>query len=113
MDRVFPRAAAWLSAAALAIFAGLLATTMSFFYNASFAVWRDTPRLGALLALAGFLSPIAVVALANHGLHIALDKLAKRRISRGIVPGLTSWWAGLQAWLVLVLASVAAVSLTL
>jgi hypothetical protein len=113
MDRVFPRGAAWLSAFALAVFTGLLVTTMSWFYRAAFVVWTDTPRIGALLAFVGFVSPIGVVAISNHGLHIALDKLAKRRGSRGLVPGLMSWWAGLYAWLVLVLSTVSAVSLML
>jgi hypothetical protein len=113
MDRVFPRGAAWLSAFALTVFTGLLVTTMSWFYRAAFSTWSDTPRIGAFLAFVGFLSPIAVVAISNHGLHVVLDKLAKRRGSRGVMPGLMSFWAGLYSWLVLVLASVTSVLLTI
>lgn len=107
----FPRPAAWFSALALTVFAGLLGTTMSWFYRAGAQVFFEAPRLAGFAFFLGVLSPIVLIAFGNHAMHRALDRIAKRHGSRGAesrqtwLPGLMSWWAGLYGWLVLMLSA--------
>jgi len=113
MKRWFPRPAAWLSAVALTVFAGLLGTTMSWFYGAGASTLFEAPRVSAIFFFFGFTSPIFLIAFGNHAMHRVLDAMAKRASSRGLMPGLMSWWAGLYGWLVLMLAAWTSVMLVM
>jgi len=106
MNRVFPRAAAWLSALALAVFAGLLTAVVRFFWTTGFSLMlADVPRLGALLWTVGLVSPIFVIAFGNNVMHRVMDRMAKRKTPRSWMPGLMSWWAGLYSWGALMLSA--------
>ena len=106
MKSVFPRAGAWMSAFALAVFTGLLTAVVRFFWTAGFSMMlSDAPRLGALMWTVGLVSPIFVIAFGNNVMHKILDRVAKRKTPRGWMPGLMSWWAGLYSWGVLMLSA--------
>lgn len=113
MKGMFPRPAAWFSALALTVFAGLLGTTMSWFYRAGATVFFEAPRLAGFAFFLGVLSPIALVAFGNHTMHRVLDRIGKRQTSRGALPGLMSWWAGLYSWLVLMLSAWCSVTIVM
>jgi hypothetical protein len=111
---MFPRPAAWFSALALTVFAGLLGTTMSWFYRAGAQVFFEAPRLAGFAFFLGVLSPIVLIAFGNHTMHRVLDRMAKRdKGARGALPGLMSWWAGLFGWLVLMLAAWVSVTIVM
>src|SRR5690349_14335714 len=101
MKGIFPRPAAWFSALALTVFAGLLGTTMSWFYRAGAQVFFEAPRIAGLAFFLGVMSPIVLIAFGNHTMHRVLDRMGKKQTSRGAesrrsgLPGLMSWWAGL------------------
>jgi len=112
LKTIFPRPAAWLSALALVVFAGGLGGVMSWMYKA--AAWTSSaPRVSAFFVLLGIVSPILVVAFGNHFFHLLLDRWAGRKASRGLTPGLMSWWSGLYAWFVLGLAGLTSVCIAL
>lgn len=108
--KLLPRGAAWLSALALLLFTGLIATVSRFFFfGAAASVFNQSPRLAGLTTLFGVLFPIVAIAFGSQVLHVVLDKFAGRKVARGWKPGLMSWWAGLFGWLVLALASMTSV----
>lgn len=113
MKAILPRLAAWFSAFALTVFAGLLGTTMSWFYRAGAQLFFDTPRLSGLAFFIGLVSPIVLIAFGNHTMHRVLDRMGERKTSRGALPGLMSWWAGLFGWLVLMLATWTSITLVM
>ncbi len=106
MKSVFPRAGAWMSAFALAVFTGLLTAIVRFFWTTGFAMMvANAPRIGALLWTVGLISPIFVIAFGNNVMHKVLDRIAKRKTPRRWMPGLMSFWAGLYSWGVLMLSA--------
>ena len=110
----FPRPSAWLSALALTVFAGVFGTMMSWFYGAGIAAAAyETPRLSGIFFFFGLTSPIFFIAFGNHAMHRVMDRIGKRPSSRGALPGLMSWWAGLYGWLVLMLATYTSVMLVM
>jgi hypothetical protein len=113
MKGIFPRPAAWFSALALTVFAGLLGTTMSWFYRAGAQVFFEAPRLAGFAFFLGVLSPIVLIAFGNHTMHRVLDRMGKRETSRGALPRLMSWWAGLYGWLVLMLSAWTSVTIVM
>jgi hypothetical protein len=113
MKGIFPRPAAWFSALALTVFAGLLGTTMSWFYRAGAQVFFEAPRLAGFAFFLGVLSPIVLIAFGNHTMHRVLDRMGKREMARGALPGLMSWWAGLYGWLVLMLSAWTSVTIVM
>jgi len=66
-------------------------------------------KLIVLLYYLGLLSPIAIIAVAYHWLHIVLDRFYPDTQSpemagtSGFFPGIMSWWEGLYGWLALAL----------
>jgi hypothetical protein len=72
-------------------------------------LWRASPRLGAVAALAFWLSPVVIVATLHHLVSGVLDarERAKRR-ARGVLPGIEAWWAGCFAWCTIAFASTTA-----
>ena len=80
MKGMFPRPAAWFSALALTVFAGLLGTTMSWFYRAGATMLFEAPRLAGFAFFLGVLSPIVLVAFGNHTMHRVLDRIGSRLV---------------------------------
>ncbi len=107
----FPHPTAWLSAILLVLLAGVLGFGASILLTTALFAGRFSPRLAGLLVLAAILSPIFFTAIAHHATHRIMDGVSAstRRpdlIASGLAPGLMSYWAGLYAWLVIVLASI-------
>jgi hypothetical protein len=103
---LFPRPLSWLSAVLLYTFLSAWLTFVSVVLPRLIEMGDESPRLAILGYLAVWVSPVAFVAVGQHVLHLVLDRAevgAKKR--RSILPGLTSWWAGLFAWLVIMFAS--------
>lgn len=68
-------------------------------------MFRRAPRLAALGCLSLWLGPIGVVTLLHHTMHVVLDGFDRKRIARGFLPGTMSLWAGVYAWVVVILAT--------
>jgi len=104
-----PRPVAWLSAALLYVFLGLWLTFVAQVLPRLVAIGEESPRLAILGYLALWVSPVVFVAVGHHVLHLFLDRADRAdrgsKKGRGVFPDLTSWWAGLFAWLVIVFAS--------
>ena len=66
-------------------------------------------RIGVWLAAFGclvlWLGPMGVVTFLHHYMHVVLDGFDRKRLARGLLPGTMSLWAGVYAWVVLILAS--------
>jgi hypothetical protein len=73
---------------------------------------ETSPKLRFLLYFAALLSPILVIAVTHHLLHIILDRYAPSSRSpgmsqtEGLVPSLMSWWEGFYGWMAIALAVV-------
>jgi hypothetical protein len=73
---------------------------------------ETSPKLRFLLYFAALLSPILVIAVAHHLLHMVLDRYAPSSRSpgmtrtEGLVPTLMSWWEGFYGWMAIALAMV-------
>ena len=107
----FPHPAAWLSALLLVLLAGVLGFGASILFTTALFAGRFSPRLAGVLVMAAILSPIFFTAVVHHLVHRVMDGVSQstRRpdlIASGLAPGLMSYWAGLYAWLVIVLASI-------
>ncbi len=75
-----------------------------------YSLMELSPKMQILLYFALLLSPIPVVAIAHHWLHVFLDRYSPNTRSpelgkiEGIFPGLMSWWEGLYGWMTIALA---------
>ena len=103
---LFPRPISWLSAVLLYVFLGLWMTFVSVVLPRLIEIGDDSPRLAILGYLAVWVSPVPFVAVGHHVVHLFLDRADQGPTKRrSVLPDLTSWWAGLFAWLVIVFAS--------
>lgn len=103
---LFPRPVSWLSAVLLYVFLGLWMTFVSRVLPRLIEIGDDSPRLAILGYLALWVSPVPFVAVGHHVVHLFLDRADHgTKKGRSILPDLTSWWAGMFAWLVIVFAS--------
>jgi hypothetical protein len=103
---LFPRRFSWLSAVLLYVFLGAWTTFVAMVLPRLYALLEESPRLAFFGFLTLWLSPIAFVAVGHHVVHAFLDRAdSGTKVARGALPGLGSLWAGVYAWLVIVLAS--------
>jgi hypothetical protein len=103
---LFPRPVSWLSAVLLYVFLGLWMTFVGAVLPRLVAIGEESPRLAILGYLALWISPIPFVAIGHHVVHLFLDRADHGATKgRGLLPDLTSWWAGVFAWLVIAFAS--------
>jgi hypothetical protein len=101
-----PRPVAWLSAVLLYVFLALWMSFAGAVLPRLVEIGEESPRLAILGYLALWVSPIPFVAVGHHVVHLFLDRADHgKKKGRGILPDLTSWWAGVFAWLVIVFAS--------
>lgn len=103
---LFPRPVSWLSAVLLYVFLSAWLTFVSVVLPRLVEIGDEQPRLAILGYLGVWVSPIPLVAVLHHVVHTFLDR-ADRGVKkgRGVLPDLTSWWAGVYAWLVIFFAS--------
>lgn len=102
---LFPRPISWLSAVLLYVFLGLWMTFVSAVLPRLIQIGDESPRLAILGYLALWISPVPLVAVGHHVVHLFLDRADGTKTRPGLLPDLTSWWAGMFAWLVIVFAS--------
>jgi hypothetical protein len=98
-----PRPVAWVSAAALSLFAAGVSASFALAVPRLIALIRHSPRLAWLGMLLLWLSPIAVVA----ALHALVGRFIAGKTSGPREPRLiaTSWWAGFVAWATILMVS--------
>ena len=99
-----PPPTAWLSAVFLYILLGVLGAAWVAIFPWLADLFEKSPRLAGLVMLAMWTSPVWVVAAIHYVAHGALDVFGPKAENAG----LASAWAGLQAWLVIAFASIAA-----
>ncbi len=108
----FPTSNSWLSAAFLTLLTSGLAASAAFAWQIALFLARISPQFGLIFGMIAVLSPIILVAIMHHLLHLILDRffpetqLPGMTGNTGVLPGLMSWWEGLYSWLVIVLATV-------
>ncbi|MBX3192578.1 MAG: hypothetical protein KF819_36675 [Labilithrix sp.] len=101
-----PRPASWMSAVFLYLFMGLLGGFVASVLPRLIEIGEESPRLAALGYLALWTSPIPLVAILHHGVHAFLDHADRdTTVARGLLPGVSSLWAGVYAWLVIFFAT--------
>ncbi|MGF1498139.1 MAG: hypothetical protein ACFB8W_15140 [Elainellaceae cyanobacterium] len=102
-----PYPTAWLSAVFLTLLTGGLGASAAFIWQIALWLSRISPRLGLLFGAIAILSPVILVAIAHHLVHLLMDRFFPDTQLPGMVappgafPGLMSWWEGLYSWLVI------------
>ncbi|MBE9179117.1 hypothetical protein IQ268_11145 [Oculatella sp. LEGE 06141] len=105
----FPFPSSWLNAVLL-LFLTVATSYISdklFDVGFNFSEFADSPEPFILFGVVALLSPIPVIALFHHFIHLGIGKMAPKLQSpeigkvKGFLPGLISWWEGLQSWLVM------------
>lgn len=105
-----PNPNAWMSAILLILLARGLAVVIRIIFQMGGSLMEVSPKLKILLYFAALLSPILVVTLTHHWLHVFLDRFYPNTVSpeigrtQGLLPSLMSWWEGLYGWMALSLA---------
>lgn len=100
-----PNPNAWMSAILLILLLRGLAVVIRIIFQMGGSLMEVSPRLQILLYFAALLSPILVVTVTHHVLHIFLDRFYPNTVSpemgrnQGILPNLMSWWEGFYAWM--------------
>lgn len=83
-----------------------------FGYN--FGRFINSPELFAIFAILALLSPIVIISVTHHYLHLLLGRFIAEIQApevgdvKGLVPKLMSWWEGLYGWLVITLSTLMA-----
>lgn len=105
-----PNPNSWMSAILLILLVRGIAVAIRIIFQYSYSLMELSPKLRILLYFLALLSPILVIAVAHHLLHIFLDRYAPTSRSpgmntaEGILPTLMSWWEGFYGWMALALA---------
>jgi uncharacterized BrkB/YihY/UPF0761 family membrane protein len=112
MHHWFPNLSSWFKATLLTLLmAGLEVGIVTIWQVISFLInWSH--RLGTSAVVLVLLSPVAMIAITHHWLHLLLDRFFPETRSpdlgtpQGVLPDLMSWWEGLYGWLVSILSMV-------
>ena len=107
-----PNPNAWMSAILLILLWRGIAVVIRMIFEMGEPLMAISPKLRILLYFAALLSPILVIAIAHHLLHLFLDRYSPSSRSpgmsstEGLVPSLMSWWEGFYGWMAIALAMV-------
>jgi len=107
-----PNPTSWMSAILLILLWRGIAVVIRMIFQMSELLMETSPKLRFLLYFAALLSPILVIAVAHHLLHMVLDHYAPSSRSpgmtrtEGLLPTLMSWWEGFYGWMAIALAVV-------
>lgn len=107
-----PSPTAWMSSLLLIILMRGLAVLIRIIFQMGDSAMAVSPKLRIVLYFVALLSPILVITIAHHLLHIILERFYPNTRSpeisadTGIVPGLMSWWEGFYGWMAIALAIV-------
>ncbi|MEH1936239.1 MAG: hypothetical protein V7L14_21575 [Nostoc sp.] len=112
----FPYPSSWLKALILTLFLRviifLVTNTGKLGYRIAYFV--NSPDLFAIFTILLILSPIPIISLTHHCLHLLISRFVSEiqapEIGRtqGLLPGIMSWWEGLYAWLVITISTLIA-----
>ena len=107
-----PNPTSWMSAILLILLWRGIAVVIRMIFQMGELLMETSPKLRFLLYFAALLSPILVIAVTHHLLHIILDRYAPSSRSpgmtrtEGLLPTLMSWWEGFYGWMAIALAVV-------
>ncbi|MEH2027728.1 hypothetical protein [Nostoc sp.] len=112
----FPYPTSWLKALVLNLFLSaiifILKNPGKVGYRIAYFV--SSPELLAIFTILLILSPIPIISLTHHCLHLLISRFMSEvqapEIGRtqGLLPGIMSWWEGLYAWLVIAISTLIA-----
>ncbi|MEH2315570.1 hypothetical protein [Nostoc sp.] len=112
----FPFPSSWLKALILTLFLSVIIFIVN---NAGKVGYRiayfiQSPELFAMFTILLLLSPIPIISFTHHCLHLLISRFISEiqapEIGRtkGLFPGIMSWWEGLYAWLVIAISTLIA-----
>lgn len=105
-----PNPNSWMSAILLILLVRGIAVVIRIIFQYGYSLMEISPKLRILLYFSALLSPILVIAVAHHVLHMFLDRYAPTSRSpgmntaEGLLPTLMSWWEGFYGWMAIALA---------
>lgn len=112
----FPYPTSWLKALVLNLF---LSAIIFILKNPGKVGYRivyfvRSPELLAIFTILLILSPIPIISLTHHCLHLLISRFMSEiqapeiGKTQGLLPGIMSWWEGLYAWLVIAISTLIA-----
>ncbi|MDZ8138774.1 MAG: hypothetical protein RM049_26300 [Nostoc sp. DedQUE04] len=112
----FPYPSSWFKALILTLFLRVIIfivqNTGKLGYDIVYFV--RSPELFLIFTILLILSPIPIISLTHHCLHLLISRFISEiqapeiGTTQGLLPGLMSWWEGLYAWLVIVISTLIA-----
>lgn len=105
-----PSPNAWMSSLLLIVLVRGIAVLVRVILQMSHSLLEISPKLQILMYLAALLSPILIIAIVHHFIHLFFDRSFPNIRSpendniQGIFPGLMSWWEGFYGWMTIALA---------
>ena len=107
-----PSPTAWMSSLLLILLMRGLAVLIRIIFQMGEPLLAVSPKMRIVLYFAALLSPILIITIAHHLLHIILDRFYPNTRSPeistnvGQLPSLMSWWEGFYGWMAIALAMV-------
>ncbi|MBN3921990.1 hypothetical protein [Nostoc sp. NMS4] len=112
----FPYPSSWLKALILNLFLSAIIFVLKnpgkLGYRIAYFV--RSPELLAIFTILLILSPIPIISLTHHCLHLLISRFMSEiqapeiGKTQGLLPGIMSWWEGLYAWLVITISTLIA-----
>ncbi|MBN3876944.1 MULTISPECIES: hypothetical protein [unclassified Nostoc] len=112
----FPYPTSWLKALVLNLFLSaiifILKNPSTLGYRIAYFV--RSPELLTIFTILLILSPIPIISLTHHCLHLLISRFMSEiqapeiGKTQGLLPGIMSWWEGLYAWLVIAISTLIA-----
>jgi hypothetical protein len=105
-----PNPNSWMSAILLILLVRGIAVAIRIIFQYGYSLMEFSPKLRIVFYFLALLSPIWVIAVAHHLLHMFLDRYAPTSRSpgmsttEGLLPSLMSWWEGFYGWMAIALA---------
>ncbi|MHC5671168.1 hypothetical protein [Nostoc sp.] len=112
----FPYPTSWLKALILNLFLSAIIFVLKNPGKVGYCIayFVNSPELFAIFTILLILSPIPIISLTHHYLHLLISRFISEiqapEIGRtqGLLPGIMSWWEGLYAWLVIAISTLIA-----
>ncbi|HEY9672985.1 MAG TPA: hypothetical protein V6D11_16195 [Waterburya sp.] len=107
-----PNPTSWMNAILLILLVRGIAVAIRIIFEYGYSLLEISQKLRIFLYFSALLSPILVIAVAHHLLHLFLDRYAPSSRSpgmstvEGFLPTLMSWWEGFYGWMAIALAIV-------
>lgn len=107
-----PSLTAWMSSLLLILLMRGLLVLIRVIFQMGEPIMAVSPKLRFVLYFVALLSPILIITIAHHLLHIVLERFYPNTSSpeisanAGQLPSLMSWWEGFYGWMAISLAIV-------